>query len=96
MPSIYENNTKIPVSKQLAAAMRALAVGYNHIQAMHAVLLGTYGFCFKGISGYELTTAGRRCLEAWEAGDDYDCTQDRRRHRHQADIDAEPIPGASA
>jgi hypothetical protein len=75
---IYEGNVRHELAPEVALALRALGIGYQHIRPVHAALLATYSLCFRGRDGYELTKEGRDALTAWDGGNDYDPREKNR------------------
>jgi hypothetical protein len=92
---VYEDDRRIHMSAQLQGALRALGVGYQHIQPMHAALLrSSYGFCYRGKDGYEITALGRSCLKTWGEGGAFDCKTNSRRPDPEADGKADHVSDA--
>lgn len=93
--NIWEDGTKHELSQSVVRALRALAVGYPGIRPMHGVLLRTYGLSYSfPPEGWAITEAGRRCLEIWDGGDDYDSTANDRKRRDAPGGEAPPDPPA--
>lgn len=89
---IWEGNDKSELSEVCVAALKALEIGYPLIRGVHGALLGTYGFCYRGPGvGYVITTEGRKALEVWKAGHDYDSKEEDRKHRIAARRADEPV-----
>ena len=78
---IWEAGHKHEIGQIMVAALKALSVGYAHIRAAHAAYLGTFGLCYTASAGsYVITSDGKRALELWEQGHDYDCGTQNREH----------------
>jgi len=77
---IYEGDVRHELPVQVALALRALGIGYQHIKPMHASYLKTFELCFRGSDGWEITKQGRDALMAWDTGHDYDPRTSGRKH----------------
>ena len=91
---VWDDGRKIEIGDQFVTALKALAVGYEHIRPLHAAFLRTFNFCYRGADGYVITPQGRNALEIWERGHEYDCAKDDRKHPDAAGSAAVHVSGA--
>lgn len=72
---IWDEGVRWEPSHEMVFALKALGLGYFRINIAHGRYLLTFGLCISkgGFNGFEITSAGRRALELWERGLDYDC-----------------------
>jgi hypothetical protein len=79
--NVWEDGTKHELSEIRVLALKTLGIGYPFIRPDHGVVLRSYGLCYlTPPSGWRITDEGRKCLEVWDAGYDYDFTAEDRRH----------------
>lgn len=93
---VYEQGERHELPAQIALALRALGLGYQHIKPMHASYLKTFELCFRGMDGYEITKQGRDALAAWDNGDDYDPRTFGREHSVTAGVPGGSMPGIAS
>ena len=78
--NIWEDGTKHIIGENAVLALRALGVGYRFIRPIHGAVLLSYGLCYSAPpAGWKITPQGQKCLEIWDAGDDYDSTANDRK-----------------
>lgn len=92
---VYEGDVRHELPGQIALALRALGIGYQHIKPMHASYLKTFELCFRGIDGWEITKQGRDALAAWDSGNDYDPRTSGREHSTAPGMSGGSEPGAA-
>lgn len=92
---LYEDGVRHELPAQIALALKAMGLGYQHIKPMHASYLKTFELCFRGIDGYEITSRGREVLTAWDNGHDYDPRTSDREHPAAAGVPGGSKSGAA-
>jgi hypothetical protein len=80
--NVWESDTKYAISEQVVLALRAMAIGYGYVRKDHGAVLRSFGLCFyhSPADGWRISEEGKKCLEVWDAGFDYDFATEDRRH----------------